>query len=208
MRWTRPFAGLLFAMALVRPAPALPAEGERAEREAPAPIQWTLEEEVEQRLAASRALAGSSIRAAANGEAIALRGSVRDSAQRQRAVHLAMRVAGAPVKDDLRLDGSAPIAGSVPDADLARAVAERLVASIVPDAKAERGWDFGWRIAGDRWSVDIDVDDGDVSLDGKVPLQQHIHALILAARDVPGVRSVRAQIGLVLPEAPKDELHP
>ena len=98
--------------------------------------------------------------------------------------------------------------GAVPDAELARAVAERLTDSIVPDAKAARGWDFGWRVAGEGWGVDVDVDDGDVWLDGKVPLQQHIHALILAARDVPGVRSVRARIGLVPIEAPKDELHP
>jgi osmotically-inducible protein OsmY len=203
MRRTRPLAGLLLALALVHPA--LAAEDEREESEPV--LQWTTEEQVEQRLAASRALAGSKIRASANDTTIALRGSVRDAEQRQRALHLAASFSPGPVKDDLRIE-VAPLPGVVPDADLARAVAERLTDSIVPDAKAARGWDFGWRVAGEGWGVDVEVDDGDVWLDGNVPLQQHIHALILAARDVPGVRSVRARIGLVPIEAPKDELHP
>jgi hypothetical protein len=171
-------------------------------------LRWTPEEQVEQRLAASRALAGSRIRASANETAIALRGSVRDAEQRRRAIHLAAAFSPGPVKDELRIDASAPMPGAVPDPDLARAVAERLTDSIVPDAKAARGWDFGWRVAGETWGVDVDVDDGDVELAGTVPLQQHIHALILAARDVAGVRSVRARIELVPIEAPKDELHP
>jgi osmotically-inducible protein OsmY len=203
MRRTRPLAGLLLALVLVHPA--LAAEDEREESEPV--LKWTTEEQVEQRLAASRALAGSKIRASANHTAIALRGSVRDAEQRQHALHLAAAFSPGPVKDDLRIE-AVPLPGAVPDADLARAVAERLTDSIVPDAKAERGWDFGWRVAGEGWGVDVEVDDGDVWLDGKVPLQQHIHALILAARDVPGVRSVHARIGLVSIEAPKDELHP
>ena len=203
MRRTRPLAGLLLALVLVHPA--LAAEDEREESEPV--LQWTTEEQVEQRLAASRALAGSKIRASANATTIALRGSVRDAEQRQRALHLAASFSTGPVKDDLRIE-VAPLPAVVPDADLARAVAERLTDSIVPDAKAARGWDFGWRVAGEEWGVDVEVDDGDVWLDGNVPLQQHIHALILAARDVPGVRSVHARIGLVPIEAPKDELHP
>jgi osmotically-inducible protein OsmY len=204
MRRTRPVAGLLLALALVHPA--LAADEEREESRPV--LEWTPEEQVEQRLAESRALAGSKIRAAGNETAISLRGTVRDAGQRQRALHLAAPFSPGPVKDELRVDATAPLPGAVPDGDLARAVAERLTDSIVPDAKAARGWDFGWRVAAEGWGVDVEVDDGDVSLDGKVPLQQHIHQMILAARDVAGVRSVRARIDLVPIAAPKDELHP
>jgi hypothetical protein len=62
-------------------------------------------------------------------------------------------------------------------------------------------------VKGEGWSIEVNVDDGDVLLGGRALLQQHIHTSILEARKVPGVRSVRSEMELRPNPAPEDPLH-
>jgi osmotically-inducible protein OsmY len=167
-------------------------------------LSWTPHELVDYRLARSRALAGAHIRAEGNGAKITLRGEVRDDFQRQRALRIASQTPGvAAVEDRLRVDSSLPAPALRPDEDLARDVARKLAGDSALEAKAKEGWIYGWRVKGDGWEMDVEVDDGDVSLEGVVLLQPHIHEFVLAARDVPGVRSVRADLALRPNPAPE-----
>jgi osmotically-inducible protein OsmY len=63
-------------------------------------------------------------------------------------------------------------------------------------------------VRGDGWALAVEVDDGDVLLEGEVPLQEHLHAFVLAARGVPGVRSVRADASIRATPPAEDPYHP
>ena len=169
---------------------------------------WNAGEAVAVRLAQSRGLAGSRIRVEGSGAELALRGVVRDDSQRQRALHIAAHTAGVErVHDELEVEPALAAPAPIPDDRLARAVAQALAADRVLNARAGEGWLFGWRVEGADWAIDVEVDDGDVLLAGTAPLQQQIHAFILEARDVPGVRSVRSEITLRPNPEPADPVH-
>ena len=171
-------------------------------------FSWTTPEAVDHRLAGSRALAGARVRAEGGEASITLTGEVRDELQRQRALRIASQTPGVrAVQDRLRVDPSLPAPVLRPDEDLARDVARKLAADSALEASAKQGWIYGWRVEGDGWAMDVEVDDGDVSLAGMVLLQPHIHAFVLAAREVPGVRSVRTELTLRPNPAPADPFH-
>jgi hypothetical protein len=160
-------------------------------------LSWTVREAVEQRLARSRALAGARVRAEGAGDTIALTGVVRDELQRERALGIAGQTPGVQeVRDGLRIDASLASPTVRDDGDVARDVARKLSADSALEANAKQGWMYGWRVEGDGWELAVEVDEGDVLLEGVVLLQPHIHAFVLAAREVPGVRSVRSELAL------------
>jgi osmotically-inducible protein OsmY len=160
-------------------------------------LSWTIREGVEQRLARSRALAGAHVRAEGPGSPSAGRGVGRDEVPRERALGIAAQTAGVQeVQDGLRVDASLAAPAVRADGDVARDVAQKLSVESALDASAKQGWMYGWRVEGDGWKLDVEVDDGDVLLEGVVLLQPHIHAFVLAAREVPGVRSVRSELAL------------
>lgn len=201
---------LLATAALVLSRPVLALWPEAQEPPAPEASRptWNAGEAVAVRLAQSRGLAGSRIRIAGSGAELALRGVVRDDSQRQRALHIATHTAGVGrVHDELEVDPTLAAPAPIPDDRLARAVAQALAADRALNARAGEGWLFGWRVEGANWAVDVEVDDGDVLLAGTAPLQQQIHAFILEARDVPGVRSVRSEITLRPNPEPADPVH-
>jgi osmotically-inducible protein OsmY len=175
-------------------AGAVLSRGAEVER-ATGALSWTVREGVEQRLARSRALAGARVRAEESGGAIVLTGFVRDELQRERARGIAAQTPGVEeVRDELRVDASLAAPTVRDDGDVARDVAQKLSVESALDASAKQGWLYGWRVEGDDWALDVEVDDGDVLLEGVVLLQPHIHAFVLAAREVPGVRSVRSEL--------------
>jgi hypothetical protein len=169
---------------------------------------WNAAERVDLRLAGSRGLAGARVETEATEDGVVLRGRVRDAGQRERARQIAARTAGVrEVRDELVLDPAIAAAAPRPDEELARSVAEALASDEVLRPRLERGWLLGWRVEGEGWGVDVEVDDGDVWLEGTALLQQHIHEFVLKARGVPGVRSVRSEIGLRPNPEPPDALH-
>jgi osmotically-inducible protein OsmY len=170
---------------------------------------WNTREGVELRLAASRALAGARIGVQAQEGRVVLSGQVRDDAQRERAIQIASRAPGvSAVEPRLETDAATPAPESRPDAAVAEDVARRLAGQSPSQARAEETWTNGWRVRGDGWALAVEVDDGDVLLEGIVPLQAHLHQFVLASRGVPGVRSVRADVAL-RPNPPyEDPYHP
>ena len=172
---------------------------------------WNPREAVELRLAASRALAGADIHVEPGDRSrVRLTGAVRDEAQRERAVWIASRTPGVAAVEDGLVTGGAerPAPDARPDPEIARDVAQRLVSRSPAAATADETWTSGWRVRGDGWSLAVDVDDGDVLLEGEVLLQEHLRQFVLAARGVPGVRSVRADATLRANPPPDDPYHP
>jgi osmotically-inducible protein OsmY len=196
------------AQPAAQPALALWPEAPQPPAPAASRPSWNAGEAAAVRLAQSRGLAGARIRVEGSGAELALRGVVRDEAQRQRALHIASGAAGgARVRDELAVDPALAAPAAVSDDRLARAVAHALAEEGALRARASEGWLFGWRVEGSDWAIDVEVDDGDVLLAGTAPLQQQIHGFILEARDVPGVRSVRSEITLRRNPEPADPVH-
>ena len=199
------FAGFVLCAALLARAEISPSDPEPREAE----LSWTPGETVEFRLARSRALAGARVQVEGDAGTITLSGAVRDPLQRERAKRIASQTVGvAKVRDELRVDASLAPPALLSDEELARQVALKLAADSTLQASAKQGWTYGWRVEGDGWELDVEVDDGDVSLQGVVLLQPHIPAFVTAAREVPGVRSVRAELELrpnPAPELPFDQ---
>jgi len=200
--------GSALAAALsVQAEPLWPEAEQPPQRDGSQPT-WNAAERVDLRLAGSRGLAGARVQAEGADGRLVLRGAVRDAGQRERARQIAARTAGVrAVRDELVLDPGIALVAPRPDEELARSVAETLASDEVLRPKLERGWLLGWRVAGEGWGVDVEVDDGDVWLEGTTLLQQHIHEFVLKARAVPGVRSVRSDIGLRPNPEPPDPLN-
>lgn len=170
---------------------------------------WNTREAVELRLAGSRALTGARIRVDAGADgAVKLTGEVLDEAQRERAVRIASGTPGVRVVEQSLAAGAAPPPAPRPDPVLAQEVAQRLAARSPARATAEQTWTSGWRVRGDGWALAVEVDDGDVMLEGEVSLQEHLHEFVIAARSVPGVRSVRADASVRSSPPPEDPYHP
>lgn len=152
------------------------------------------------RLARSGSLAGSDVNVNVNGNTVVLEGTVADDQAKQRASRLAQRVSGVDeVKNNLRVDRAAIDQRrnvNVPDEQLSKQIAERLVKQHFPSAEVERDWLFGWEVEGDGWEFEIDVDGGDVTLSGDVPRTGMIAQIIRTTRSVPGVRTVTSELRL------------
>lgn len=198
-------AGLVLCAALLARAEMSPSDPEPRE----ARLSWTPAETVGFRLARSRALAGARVQVEGDAGTVTLTGAVRDPLQRERAKRIASQTAGVgKVRDELRVDASLAAPALLSDEELARQVALKLASASTLQASAKQGWTYGWRVEGDGWELDVEVDDGDVSLEGVVLLQPHIPEFVTAAREVSGVRSVRAELELrpnPAPELPFDQ---
>ena len=85
----------------------------------------------------------------------------------------------------------------VSNSDLGRAVADAIAEKVFGgSAKVSKDPIYGWQVAGDNFSFDIEVDDGSVTLDGEAPSPTKARAAIRHARLVPGVRSVHSMLYL------------
>ena len=150
-------------------------------------------------LASSGTLAGSEIKVTAAGDVVILDGVVADAKAKERARALAMRVSGVrEVRSNLTMDRQAvatrrgPV---VPDAELSKRVAEKLMRQLFPQARVERDGVSQWEVDGDGWEIEIQSDAGDITLSGHTARPQVIDDVIKTARSVPGVRSVRSVLG-------------
>ena len=157
-------------------------------------------------LASSGALAGSDIKVTATGDVIILDGVVADREAKERARALAMRVSGVrEVRDNLTMDPRAVKsrrAAVVPDAELSKRVAENLIKHLFPQARLERDGVLGWEVDGNGWEIEIESDAGDVTLAGHTARPEVIDEVISSARSVPGVRTVRSELGAQTFERP------
>lgn len=84
----------------------------------------------------------------------------------------------------------------VPDTQLAQQVARKIAASIDNARAGEDWWFDGWRVEGqyNRWSLVVEANDGHVRLDGEVPDLKIISKAVVAASEVPGVRTVDSDL--------------
>lgn len=132
---------------------------------------------------------------------VTLTGTVPSEDAKRRAVRVARRTAGVEeVRDQLRVDpraaATASSAPSVPDAELAKRVAQQ-IASTITGAKAGEDWWFsGWRVEGpdNRWNMVVEASDGIVWLEGDVPRLDIVRKAMETARQVPGVRGLRTDL--------------
>ncbi len=206
-RWTGGAA--LLGLALASAGPAVRAQTPNAAGPPdPVPLAWSPRERIEQSLARSRTLAGTRIRAEGESAELTLTGVVATPAQRDRALWIAARAAPTErVEDRLRVDPSLAPPVARADGEIAKEIAELLVAVLIPEAEAKGTLTQGWRVEGQGWALEVDVDDGDVTLSGTALLAQHVHRAILAARDVRGVRSVRSEAELRPNPISEDPVH-
>lgn len=186
--------------------PALAAEREdrtetRTDGE-PDEADAALRTRIVERIAASRSLEGSDIWVSVEDREVTLRGVVQDEATRERAVRIARRTRGVrSVASELTTDPSRAERRRIEarDENLAEQIARTLTEEVFPDARPEADWTYGWEVEGYSWEFDVEVDMGDVTLDGTVPSREDIERAITATRKVPGVRSVRSRLGFVDP---------
>jgi hypothetical protein len=203
-----PCRTVLLALVLACAAPRAHAQvPNETETPAPVPLTWNLPQQVEQRLAMSRSLAGTRVRVEGEKPPLTLTGVVGTQEQRERALWIASRAGGGKVRDRLRVDPALAAPPMRPDDDVEKDVAAAILAKLLPAATASESWLQGWRVKGERWEIDVEVDEGDVTLTGTALLPQHVHQAILTARDVPGVRSVHSEVEVVPNPSPEDPVH-
>jgi len=82
------------------------------------------------------------------------------------------------------------------DEEVERHVARRIARDLPGDARAERGWLGGWRVAGDGWRVDVEADRGTVHLDGTVSQEIGVEPLVSSARAAAPTREVVPEVEL------------
>ncbi len=160
-------------------------------------------------LLADEDVSGSSINVDTSSAVVTLKGEVEDQAQKARAVQIARGIEGVKqVQDHLTIkptrSGSASTAqGGATTAPGASGVAKRDDDQIERDVRQaiQKSWTSGQlRMDGDTLkgaegtSIEVDVDDGVVTLDGKVQSVEDIVKAAQAARGVQGVRSVKTNI--------------
>jgi osmotically-inducible protein OsmY len=157
-----------------------------------------LQNRVYNRLSRSGALAGRDVQVNARGNTVTLTGTVASEQEKQRAQRYAMQVPGvASVQNQLRIDQQAATRAAqtnVDDSQLSKQIAQKLASSQFPGAETEEDWLFGWEVEGENFEFDIDVDDGDVTLEGTIPYNADIGAILRTVREVPGVRTVESQL--------------
>jgi osmotically-inducible protein OsmY len=157
-------------------------------------------------LATSGTLAGSKIKVTAAGDTVILDGVVADAAAKERARELAMRVSGVrDIENNLATDrrGVETRRGEVvPDEKLSHRVAETLMRQLFPQARLEQGGSSQWEVDGEGWEIEVRADAGDITLTGHTARPDVIDDVISSARSVPGVRSVRSELGAKTFERP------
>lgn len=145
------------------------------------------------RLAASGSLRESDVKVTVENGAVTLNGRVASQYARERALRIASRTSGVERVTSNLVISTAKSVGStpVPDSELARRVAEALASQVLEGkATTRQDWIYGWEVKGGTFEFDVEVDDGDVTLDGEAPSPVTARALVNAARSVAGVRSV------------------
>jgi osmotically-inducible protein OsmY len=148
-------------------------------------------------LAASRSLAGSNVAVTSTNGTIVLDGIVAESRDLDRAELIARRTPGVVgVVNQLHVDPSvATRAEALDDADLAKRVSERLAAEF-ERARLERRWEYGYGVEAESMELDVNADDGQVTLSGTVPSYDALGRVVTIARGVPGVQAVRINVRL------------
>lgn len=195
------------AVALVLSAVGLVAGAAVAQERPSDRLEWQAAERIELRIAASRALAGADVRVEVTDGVARLQGEVLAPGQTERALRIARRTPGvSEAREELRIAPDREPPASLPDPDVARAVAVRLASDEVLGGEARESWGFGWEVRAPGRSVEVDVDDGDVTLSGAVRLQQSVLDAVRAARSVAGVHSVRTRLRLEV-EPPSPDSH-
>lgn len=149
-----------------------------------------LEDQVVIRLARSPALAGSQVKVASEQREVTLTGALPSKKARERAERIARRTPG--VRSVLNLTSVQSTLGQVAfvsDEELAEAVAKH-VAALFPAAKAERTSQGWWKIEGETWRFDIEVDQGHVTAEGTVDAVHDVRAVVETAWQTPGTVTV------------------
>jgi hypothetical protein len=129
-----------------------------------------------------------------------LTGTVPTESAKARMARIARETRGVTeVRNNLQVKAAAGLAASVvPDNELARRVA-RQIAAAIPGSKAGEDWWFeGWRVEGpdNTWNVVVEAENGRILIDGDVPRVAVMRKAVDAARQTPGVQSVRSDMEL------------
>jgi osmotically-inducible protein OsmY len=158
-----------------------------------------LEDQIYVRLA-ERAWVGADFDAKVDGNTVTLSGTVPSERTKGDILRITRRMPGVvDVRDQLHVKPSvgADRGGSpVPDAELAKRVAQK-IASEMPGAKAGEDWWFtGWRVEGQdrQWTMIVEATDGAITLEGEVPYTSIIKKAVGTALNVQGVWSVRSEL--------------
>ncbi len=95
------------------------------------------------------------------------------------------------------IGSSAPDARPPSDEALAERVARQIAGSLPVEARAQHRWLRGWRVVGEAWSFEVDVEDGKVRLDGSVREPLTAEDVTASARALTAVRAVDASLEVV-----------
>lgn len=98
---------------------------------------------------------------------------------------------------DAGIGASGPDGGPPSDEALAERVARSIAKNLPIEARAQHRWLRGWRVAGEAWSFEVDVEDGQVRLDGSVRAPVAADDVVASARALPAVRGVDASLVIV-----------
>jgi hypothetical protein len=82
----------------------------------------------------------------------------------------------------------------VPDLELSKRVAQKLIKNLFPRARMEQDGVLGWEVDGAGWEIEIHADAGDITFSGHTVRPEVIEDVINSTRSVPGVRSVRSEL--------------
>lgn len=195
---TRVCSLLLLGTALALVGASASAQEQPQQTQSRADDSGYLESRVENQLARSPSLAGSRIEAQVQNRTVTLTGTVASEGDKERATRIAHDVIGiTEVQNQLRVDATA-VDGNrgdpVEDQELARTIATSLANETFPGAQADEEWLYGWEVEGEDWEFDVDVDGGDVMLEGSVDEFADIGKATSQVREMPGVRSVEANL--------------
>ena len=152
---------------------------------------------VQNRLYDSLSLFGSDIQVQARKHTVTLTGKVADENAKQRAERIANRTPGVyDVENKLEVDSQYVTnrRTNVPDDRLSRDVAQAIGREL--NAKPDQDWLFGWDVSAGQWEIEVDADGGVVTLSGDAKTYGDANRAVQAAAKVPGVKSVRNNIGL------------
>jgi osmotically-inducible protein OsmY len=131
-----------------------------------------------------------------------LTGKVPSEAIENRALRIARRTPAVDsVRDQLDVDAAArktekPAIGQ---ADLAKAVAQKIAANITGTKAGKDWWFDGWRVEGrdNTWNLIVEVPEpGRVVLEGELPQLDLVRRAIESAVEVAGVRSLNSNLQL------------
>jgi osmotically-inducible protein OsmY len=156
---------------------------------------------------AERAWVGGDFQVKVQQGAATVSGTVPSEAARARMLRVVRRTPGiTEVHDRIQVRPASAIGGApaATDAQLAQRVAQQLAGTLSGAKAGEDWWGTGWRVEGpsNAWSFIVQVEQGDVTIDGEVPRFSVIRQVVEKAADVQGVQSVRSQLEVERPHYP------